>query len=31
MKYFKRNEFECKCGCSFDTVDFELAEVMDDN
>lgn len=30
MKYFKRKEFACKCGCGFDTVDYELAEVLDD-
>lgn len=24
MSHFKRNEFACKCGCGFDTVDFEL-------
>ena len=30
MKFFKRREFECKCGCGFNTVDFELSEVMDD-
>jgi len=30
MKYFKRLEFACKCNCGFDTVDYELAEVLDD-
>lgn len=30
MKFFRRREFECKCGCGFNTVDFELSEVMDD-
>jgi len=30
MKYFKRSEFACSCGCGFDTVDFELAEVLDE-
>jgi uncharacterized protein YcbK (DUF882 family) len=30
MKFFKRKEFACECGCGFDTVDFELAEVVDD-
>ena len=30
MKFFKRREFECSCGCGFNTVDFELSEVMDD-
>lgn len=30
MTYFKRSEFECKCGCGFDTVDYELAAVLDD-
>lgn len=30
MKHFSRSEFKCKCGCGFSTVDFELAEVLDD-
>lgn len=30
MKYFKRLEYACKCGCGFDTVDYELDIVMDD-
>ena len=30
MKWFERREFTCKCGCNFNTVDFELAEVLDD-
>ena len=30
MVHFSRKEFECDCGCGFDTVDFELAEVLDD-
>ena len=29
MKWFKRSEFACKCGCGFDTVDFELVEILD--
>ncbi len=29
MKWFKRKEFACKCGCGFDTVDYELAAVLD--
>ena len=29
MKHFSRSEFACKCGCGFDTVDHELAEVCD--
>lgn len=29
MKWFKRSEFACRCGCGFDTVDFELAEILD--
>jgi len=29
MKYFKRSEFACKCGCGLDTVDYELAKVVD--
>lgn len=28
-KYFKRREFQCKCGCGFDTVDAELISVLD--
>lgn len=30
MKYFKRKEFECKCGCGFDTVDYLLAKIADE-
>jgi len=30
MKHFKRSEFECHCGCGFNTVDYELAEVLDE-
>ena len=29
-KFFKRSEFECKCGCGFDTVDHELLECLVD-
>jgi len=29
MVYFSRNEFECKCGCGFNTVDYELANILD--
>jgi uncharacterized protein YcbK (DUF882 family) len=25
---FVRSEFTCRCGCGFDTVDFELMEVL---
>lgn len=28
--WFKREEFACKCGCGFDTVDAELLEVLED-
>jgi uncharacterized protein YcbK (DUF882 family) len=28
-KHFKRSEFTCKCGCGFDTVDFELVAALD--
>lgn len=28
-QYFKRSEFACKCGCGFDTVDFELVELLE--
>lgn len=27
--YFKREEFACKCGCGFDTVDAELLEILE--
>ena len=27
-KNLSRHEFSCKCGCGFDTVDFELARVL---
>lgn len=30
MEFYKRKEFACKCNCGFDTIDYELAEVMDD-
>jgi uncharacterized protein YcbK (DUF882 family) len=30
MKNFKREEFACQCGCGFDTVDYELANVLDE-
>lgn len=30
MKYFKRSEFACKCGCGQDTVDGGLAAILDD-
>jgi len=26
---FNRSEFECKCGCGFDTVDSELLHVLE--
>ena len=28
--YFKREEFECNCGCGFDAVDAELLAVLTD-
>ena len=28
-KYFSRSEFSCNCGCGFDTVDFELIQMLD--
>lgn len=28
-KYFRRSEFECKCGCGFDTVDAQLLDGLD--
>ena len=27
---FSRKEFACKCGCGFDTIDYELLEVLKD-
>lgn len=27
---FKRGEFACRCGCGFDTIDAELADVLYD-
>lgn len=27
---FRREEFECKCGCGFNTIDYELLEVLED-
>lgn len=29
-KYFKREEFECSCGCGFTAVDIELLHVLED-
>ena len=29
-RYFTRKEFACKCGCGFDTIDYELLIVLDD-
>lgn len=29
-KNFSRWEFECKCGCGFDTVDAELLHILED-
>ena len=26
---FERTEFECKCGCGYDTVDHELVEMLE--
>jgi len=30
MVGFSRSEYACKCGCGFDTVDYELDTVMDE-
>jgi uncharacterized protein YcbK (DUF882 family) len=27
--FFTRSEFACKCGCGFDTVDFELVRTLE--
>ena len=29
-KYFRRKEFECSCGCGFNTVDVDLLDVVED-
>ena len=29
-KHFYRDEFECKCGCGFDTVDAKLLEILEE-
>jgi uncharacterized protein YcbK (DUF882 family) len=30
-KYFKRDEFKCKCGnCDFDTIDADLVAILND-
>jgi uncharacterized protein YcbK (DUF882 family) len=29
-KHFSRDEFACKCGCGFDTVDIELIAILED-
>ena len=29
-EHFWRSEFECRCGCGFDTVDAELVRVLED-
>lgn len=28
VEHFDRSEFACKCGCGFDTVDYELIKVL---
>lgn len=28
-KNFSRNEFACKCGCGFDTVDVQLIDILE--
>jgi uncharacterized protein YcbK (DUF882 family) len=28
-QYFEREEFACKCGCGFDTVDYELIKTLE--
>lgn len=28
-EHYKREEFQCKCNCGFNAVDFELLEVME--
>lgn len=29
FKYFTRDEFACKCGCGFNTVDAELLDILE--
>ena len=28
-KHFSRHEFACRCGCGFDTVDYELVDILE--
>ena len=28
MTYFTRDEFACNCGCGFDTVDYQLLDIL---
>ena len=28
-QYFQRKEFDCECGCGFNTVDYELIKVLE--
>ena len=31
MYHFTRKEFACECGCGFDTIDFELLNILEDS
>jgi uncharacterized protein YcbK (DUF882 family) len=28
-EYFNRDEFACKCGCGFNTIDYELVKILE--
>ena len=30
IKYFKKHEFACKCGCGFNNIDLKLVKILDE-
>ncbi len=30
IKYFKKSEFACKCGCGFDSINLKLVKILDE-
>ncbi|NCU32300.1 MAG: serine/threonine protein kinase [Candidatus Moranbacteria bacterium] len=30
MKHFARKEFECKCGCGFNSIDYQLLKILNE-
>lgn len=30
IKYFKKSEFDCKCGCRLNNIDLKLVEILDE-